>query len=140
MKFLSKKNLQLFSIFMIVIFAILFFDFGCVIRYAFGFPCPSCGLTRAYKCFFAFKFKEAFFWHPLFLYIPLLFFVYCFKRWEYELKEVKWFKIFLVISLIVLGIVFVVRMICFFPNTQPMTYNHNSLIQRVISFFVNFCK
>ena len=40
----------------------------CLMKNTTGFPCPSCGMTRAYTEAFKLNFKKAFYYHPL-LYI-----------------------------------------------------------------------
>jgi len=51
-----------------------------------GLPCPSCGMTRAWRQVTALKIKRAFDCHPLFWIIPLIplcsFLGECKKNWE----------------------------------------------------------
>lgn len=47
----------------------------CFYRYITGFPCPGCGLARAFSSLFSFDLKMAFYYHPLFFIAPLLLFI-----------------------------------------------------------------
>lgn len=56
------------------VIALLIF-FGCPFKRLVGFPCPFCGMTRAYVSLFKLDIAAAFYWHPLFLLgLPTLFY------------------------------------------------------------------
>lgn len=44
----------------------------CFLKRITGFPCPSCGLTRAYLSAMRFDFESALYFHPLFWVVPLM--------------------------------------------------------------------
>ena len=48
------------------------FQLPCVLRSILGFPCPGCGLTRAWLAALRLDFSAAFTWHPMFWCIPVL--------------------------------------------------------------------
>ena len=48
------------------------FQLPCVLRSILGFPCPGCGMTRAWLAALRLDFPAAFRWHPMFWSIPLL--------------------------------------------------------------------
>ena len=57
---------------------LLFFVFiyECPVNFFFHFPCPGCGLTRAYIAALHFDIKKAFEYHPLFVVVaPMLLYV-----------------------------------------------------------------
>ena len=63
----------------IIIFIIAFISLNllfhkiCLISIITGFPCPGCGMTRAFVNLLTFHFKDAFYWSPsIFLWVPLL--------------------------------------------------------------------
>jgi hypothetical protein len=43
----------------------------CLFKAIFRFPCPGCGLTRAYRSLSKGDLKRAFYWHPLYWMPPL---------------------------------------------------------------------
>jgi hypothetical protein len=112
----------------------------CVSQAVLGVPCPGCGLTRAFLSFFTLGFREAFWWHPLFWYVPIMLGVYIFKRIRHGGKPARWFTMFMLISFILFIAVFAVGMFFKFPHTQPMIINKRSSTMRVIFFFVNLFK
>lgn len=68
------KNLKDFIkkydvIFILLIFLILT-KFTCLIKLITGFPCPACGITRAYWSLLHFRFIDAWNYNPLFWFIP----------------------------------------------------------------------
>ena len=48
----------------------------CIIKKMLDFPCPFCGMTRAYKALFAGQIKTALYWNPSFFAVPLSLFSY----------------------------------------------------------------
>lgn len=101
----------------------------CVIYRTVGIPCPSCGMTRAFSALFAGEFQQAFQHQPLFWVVPLLpllppILQRWAKRWE---QQIYWGLALLLV------IVWVVRMVLFFPHTPPMVINSEALIPRWFS-------
>lgn len=90
--------------------------FPCPIYQVFGIPCPTCGITRAYKLFLTGHFADAFSMHPLFL-LPLIFLLKPFRK--------KWILIFIIILFVIL---YIIRFYLLFPDIQPFNYNYNSVI------------
>jgi hypothetical protein len=48
----------------------------CIIKKIFGFSCPFCGMTRAYKAFFSGEMQTALNFNPAFLLPPVSLFTY----------------------------------------------------------------
>ncbi|MDD6214141.1 MAG: DUF2752 domain-containing protein [Firmicutes bacterium] len=88
----------------------------CQIYRVTGVPCPTCGMTRAYKALLCGDIRNAFLMHPLF-WLPPVFLVPRFRtrRWIF-------------VAACVFLAVYIIRMICMFPDVPPMNYNYNSLI------------
>ena len=96
----------------------------CVIYNTTGLPCPSCGMTRAFLYLAKLDFAEAFHYHPLFPMVPLLFFSY--------LKGNQ--KLLITICLIFI-VVWLIRMVLYFPDIEPLNYNNSSIFGIIINYF-----
>lgn len=95
--------------------------FPCRVRTVLGIPCPSCGMTRAYKALLTGDIRLAFQMHPLFWLPPAIAVLCYFKR---GLLRNKWFWM---AAIALLLLVYAIRMALLFPHTEPMTYNEHNL-------------
>ncbi|WP_300357510.1 DUF2752 domain-containing protein [Fusobacterium sp.] len=95
----------------------------CLFINIFGIPCPTCGITRAYISLLHLDIKSAFFYHPLFLLVPFIFFIK---------KKAHLFTIFILFL-----IVWVIRMYLYFPNVEPMIFNRDALYIKLFYFIKN---
>ena len=114
---------------------------SCWIRAIFGIPCPGCGSSRAVAEIFRGDIVGALNFHPLIFLSLAILFVYIigfvfdldifdkFKRKRFDILLWCCFALYL-------G-VYIVRMIMFFPEREPMTYLASSVLGRVIGFFKN---
>lgn len=100
----------------------------CFIRGSVGIPCPSCGMTRAYKLFSQGDLVGAFHMHPLF-FIPIVIVILFLVK---KMDIVYRYKYHLLI--LFLGI-YVYRMINLFPNEDPMMFNHKAILPRIFNMF-----
>lgn len=97
----------------------------CGIRQIFAIPCPTCGMTRAFFSLFRGDIIAAFRFHPLFWLIPLCF-ALCIV-----LKNNTARRAVLITCCILLCIVYIIRMILYFPNTAPMELNRGAVIIKI---------
>ncbi|MBR0576835.1 DUF2752 domain-containing protein [Proteiniclasticum sp. BAD-10] len=95
----------------------------CIFYQLFGIPCPSCGMTRAFLHFLQGDLQEAFRFHPLFPLVPLLLLSYL-KNWQ---------KLLVGIGILFIAL-WVLRLALYFPHTEPMNYNHQSLAALIIQW------
>jgi hypothetical protein len=102
-------------------------------RSATGFPCPSCGMTRAWIAFFQLNFGQAFRLHPLFLLPALLIVFIGWKHYFLRDRFIIYANIFYVICGILLVGFYIYRMIVYFPDAEPMMINPDSMLFRVIA-------
>jgi len=107
----------------------------CFFKGLIGIPCPGCGITHAWMSFFSGNLREALHWHPLFWTVP-----FCFGLFFYD-RFGGWGKGFRtdVIWASILGafiLVYVIRMVLFFPSVMPLEYNSKAVIPKAVSFFV----
>lgn len=96
----------------------------CLIRGLTGIPCPSCGMSRAITAAINGDIINAFKFHPLF-WLPFISVVLIFLRRRF-------FKQILIGAIILIMIVYIFRMVMFFPDIEPMQYNEKSILNQII--------
>ena len=115
----------------IIIFIIAFISLN-------RFPCPGCGMTRAFVNLLTFHFKDAFYWSPsIFLWIPLLIYGIL-NRYIFKHSN-NIFTILLCITGIITIIIYIVRMITLYPDNAPMVYYENN-IMHLLSYGLSHIK
>jgi len=93
----------------------------CLIYNTTGIPCPTCGMTRSYLALIQGNLSQAILYHPLFFLVPVLFYAFLFQ------KKKLMYGLFILFML-----VYIYRMILYFPHTEPMLYHWHSLWGRII--------
>ena len=91
--------------------------YTCFFMSTIGFPCPGCGLTRAFVCFFSGDLRGALYYHPLFWLVPIVLAVIILKR---------------------LFAGSAVRLALYFPHTPPFVLNPRSFTQRLFYLLTGF--
>ena len=130
------KNLKDFIkkydvIFILLIFLILT-KFTCLIKLITGFPCPACGITRAYWSLLHFRFIDAWNYNPLIWFIPpVVLFIIVGKKPLFNNHKKE--NLFLIFVFLIIFSVYLYRMVTLFPNIPPMDYNKNSLLYTIFS-------
>lgn len=109
---MNKKRTWLLIFGLLILLGI----FKCPLYEITGVPCPTCGMTRAWRSFILLDFATAFQMHPLFLLPPL----FLFRKMQNIRVIISVFGVFIA--------VYVARMILYFPNTAPMNFNFDSLL------------
>ncbi len=109
--------------------AVIFFSGqSCSFRWLTGFPCPGCGLTRSFISAFQLDFTRAFEMHPLFLLIPASI---MYQAWYYY-RHQKILTVYWVTFSFIFIITHIIRMITYFPHTEPMTFFSKNLIHYLL--------
>ena len=96
----------------------------CLVYNITGIPSPACGMVRAFMSLP--NIRTALAYHPLFFvppFIPLM-----------ALTGLRVRNITSIMLIILFFIVWAARMVMFFPHTEPMLYNDNSLFELIRSF------
>ncbi|MCL2187147.1 MAG: DUF2752 domain-containing protein [Defluviitaleaceae bacterium] len=101
--------------------------FPCPLYHIAGIPCPVCGLTRAFITLAGGDIWGALVYHPLFWSVPLLPLV-GYEKIPIRTQNYIWIGIG-----VVFGIVWLVRMLMFFPHTPPMNFNYEAVIMRFLN-------
>ncbi len=143
----SKRNKWMPLIILALILMMLLELFGstCFFSSVFGIPCAGCGSTRAITFLWEGKLGAALRMHPLILVTLILIVVittftiarFIMKKRGKTLRSPLSPRLTNIIffSLVVLYLAtYVIRMILYFPHTEPMVYNHHSVWGRLISF------
>jgi hypothetical protein len=105
----------------------------CIFKVYTGLPCPGCGMTRSFMSVFHGKFHEAFYWHPLWIWVVIGSVLYATVHfWHSNSKQIR--KSIVNISLILLISVYVIRMILLFPHTAPLDFNPNAIPIRIYQY------
>lgn len=142
---LIKKDIQT-KLPLIIIIAIYIFAANmivgkvCPIRIAFGIPCPSCGITRAFLLLLRGKILKATIMHPLWIPLVILVMVFLFVRYfitdeNKALKLMHILKICTVVTIVLCLILYLYRMIAWYPDRAPMLYDADNVLGRIISLF-----
>lgn len=129
-----KRIKGFFTIFSISI-VILLFNTKCIFKSIVWVPCPGCGLTRAWISFIKGNISEAFYWHPLFLMIPVLAILILLYFKGSFIKYRRYILLSIVTIVGLYFIVYIVRMIILFPSVEPLDYNSHSFINRLIYYY-----
>lgn len=100
-----------------------------------GFPCPGCGITRATISLLMGRFTDAVKYNPsIFLWV-IAGIYFCIQRYIRG-RKVKHFNAVLGVVGAICIIIYVIRMILYFPNVVPMVYNDDNVLKSVFSNFV----
>jgi len=126
-----KKILLIVACILAIAFLFIFLDVWCIFKAITGFPCPGCGMTRAWLALFSGNIGKAFFYHPLFLLAPILI-ILSFKNGGMLFSSKKKNTIFWVMFVALFFGVYIFRMIKMFPNNPPMDYNSNTVLYKII--------
>jgi len=122
-----------FALIAFCIFSLVLTDSTCVLRTITGLPCPGCGLTRATYALLRLDLAGAFHYNPMvFLVWPFsLLFTMLIVLKKTTIKKCTPFFIVFGVCMI---LVYIVRMILYFPNLEPMIYDDHSVLGRALFF------
>ena len=126
------KNNWRFLLFLVVVLVLFKIVFGelCIFKISLGIPCPSCGMTRAYKNLLLLRFDKAFYYHPLFLLVPFVCINLLYSDFKY-INRIYKSKVFWIILFIIVFGTYIFRFIYLYPKS-PMNINHSSILFRII--------
>ncbi|NLA71571.1 MAG: DUF2752 domain-containing protein [Clostridiaceae bacterium] len=138
------KRSALLVIAVFLLFIAELFGSACFFSSVFGIPCAGCGSTRAFTLLLEGNFKEALRMHPLILVsLTILIAVPTYglikliakkrgKDFHFPLSPRAINILFFSLAALYLT-VYIVRMILYFPHTEPMCFNHNSVWGRLVA-------
>ncbi|WP_051200691.1 DUF2752 domain-containing protein [Butyrivibrio sp. XPD2002] len=123
---LKKNATLLLVIFMAWAGIALIFHHFCPVVLLCGFPCPGCGLTRAFLSFITFHPIRAMQYNPSY---PLWIAIAVVAFWKRYIKNstLKSLEYPLLAVCIVTIVIYVWRLTHVFPGSAPMNYTHQNL-------------
>lgn len=78
--FSFRFKISLLFIISLGVFLMWYFETGCLIQRFLGFPCLTCGMTRAAFAFINGNFSASFEYHPMLLSVPVLVIMFLFHE------------------------------------------------------------
>lgn len=105
-----RIHLIVAAVLTVYVSVVTFTPIDCPIKMFLGFACPFCGLTRAWLSALMFDFAQAFSYHPLFLFAPILIFM-CFHKKLFKRVNEKIYDFSVVAGAFIFFITYVIRMI-----------------------------
>lgn len=96
-----------------------------------GFPCPGCGITRAFLCVLTGQFARAWYINPL-IYGVILTALYAGVQRYLLGRKVRGFRKILCVLAILMIVVYIYRMYRYFPHRPPMSITGGSLFERFL--------
>ncbi|MDR0974131.1 MAG: DUF2752 domain-containing protein [Ruminococcus sp.] len=117
-----------------IIFASNFLGTGCIFSSVSGIPCMGCGGTRAVFALMHGDILASFHYHPLVIPAVIIFGVYFSSLFIFGKETAKRFEKLLIVFCVISVLLYIIRMIMYFPHTEPMVYNYDSILGRIINF------
>lgn len=102
-----------------------------------GFPCPGCGMTRGAIYMFSGQFARAFEINPaIYLWVGMIaYFLVC--RYILHRRPPAMKGIFGTVLVLTI-LIFVYRMICYFPDRPPLSYTRGRVLEKIIPGYYEF--
>ena len=132
-----RKDLKTILILIIVIvlwrvLCLYFFNASCPSVIFCGFPCPGCGLTRAFVLLIQGRLYESLAMNPMA--IPVLLFILWCLYWHYvKAEKIRFFTPLLIALCLSAIAVYICRMALWFPTRMPMTFTHGSVLGGILT-------
>lgn len=99
-----------------------------------GFPCPACGMTRAFFYLITGNVSASVQMHPLALWAVCLFLYFAWNRYIMG-RAAKGIKMLLGITFFVLIICYVWRMFLYFPDRAPYVYAERNILAGIFPLY-----
>ena len=99
----------------------------CLLVWLTGYPCPTCGMTRAAFYLIHLDFSGAWSMHPFIFVIVGYLFIFCWERYILRRKAGEKWKWLLSLLIAAMILYYIWRMIHYFPGEAPMSYYYDNL-------------
>lgn len=130
---LFRYRIFLLSAFVYLLCTQLIFHKICPIAIITGFPCPGCGITRAFLLLLTGHPALAWKMNPC-IYLWIVFFILFFFS-RYIKNDQKMLNRAIISAGILSIAVYAVRMFLYYPNRIPYVYNDRSILYTIAVFF-----
>lgn len=108
----------------------LLFQKICILRIVTGYPCPGCGMTRAFWLLITLRWPEAFAMNPMiFVWAPLI--VWAFVNRYFRAGKARPLTTLLIAAGLLSLAVYALRMAMLYPDAPPLTYDADNLLRRI---------
>lgn len=106
---MKKKDFLQVLISIVILYGLFFvLGIGCPIRFLTGVSCAGCGMTRAWINLLEGHIGKAFYYHPLFWTVPILFILSISNPKQKVWKRLQ--KIAFIVLVVMFGLVYVIRL------------------------------
>lgn len=133
MQEVNYKQRRMITVAVLAVAVFFFYETWCPLERIFGIPCPGCNMLSAVYHLLHGDIQTALYFHPLviaFCIYALIELLLYFKNKSFKSKAAYYLRI---IMILLLGIVYVYRMLTIFPD-YPMLYNNDSFLARILPF------
>lgn len=127
-----KKSYPVLLIFLAYIVITYAFHFqNCFIKLFIGYPCPGCGMTRAFFSLVKLDFVGAFQYNPLIFILPFIAWIIIFHERPFLSKLYK-SNLFWIGLIAIVLIIYILRFIYVYPK-EPMDYYENNFLSLLLT-------
>ena len=112
----------------------LIFDAFCPMVILTGFPCPGCGLTRSVCYLLTGHLQQSFYINPMGIPIACLIFYFLWNRYIIG-RKAKGMMYLIGAAAVLLILLYVWRMILFFPDRVPYVYKEKNITSEFLPFY-----
>lgn len=116
------------------VFMNLVFHAFCPMVILTGLPCPGCGMTRALFFLITGRPKQAVWMHPMSIPVVCLLLYFLWNRYILG-RKAKGMGVLTGITCVILVVVYLWRMYCFFPDRIPYIYKEYNILSKVFPFY-----
>lgn len=102
-----------------------------------GFPCPGCGMTRAFLAVLTGDFVRAWRLNPMIYAVILAAFYAAAQRYLFQQKVKGFYRILCVLAVFMI-LVYIYRMYRYFPFRPPLSITRGSLFERILPGYGRF--
>lgn len=130
-KFIKKSYpiLLIFLVYVVITYA--FHLQNCLVKLLIGYPCPGCGMTRAFFSLLRLDFVGAFRYNPVIFILPFIAWIIIFHE-RPLLSKIYKSNLFWITLIVIVLLTYILRLIYIYPEV-PMDYYSNNLFSMLMA-------